>query len=131
MKDLSIYIPDILERSLIQQWSYNTIKSVRQIVNLVSNFDPYTSFDNINKEWFDRFIVFQQSHKLKDIKSENQENPKYAKYYQNGYANNVNEKNCRIFKWFLKCSAEKGFISQQLVDSLKISLKKLNGLLSS
>lgn len=99
------------------QWAYNTIKSIKQVKNLLKAFDSQLSFNKLTKEKLADFVKYQQKHKLstKNFKNEEQ-----------GYSNAVIIKNCRILKWFLRWAAEKGYIDHEIERSFSPSLKTID-----
>lgn len=110
------FVEFLVEGSRINQWADNTIKSIKQVNNLVLKFDPGISFDKIDKEYMERFILYQQSLKLS------------AKKYQNGepgYSNAVINKNCRVLGWFLKWAYEKGYVKYNIKEDNSVSLKTI------
>lgn len=107
----------VIEKEKYNQWSFNTVKTVRNIGNLIKQFPLIKTFKDINDETLREFVAWQQTHRV----SENT-----FKTGQSGYANPVIIKNSRIFKWFLEWAAEKGYISGDIVAKFKPSLKSID-----
>lgn len=110
------FLEFIREGSVAHQWADNTLKSIKQVNNLVLKFEPNISFDMITPEWLEKFVAYQQKSKLSDKKFKNEEA---------GYSNAVINKNCRVFKWFLKWAKAKGYISLDLSREFNASLKTI------
>lgn len=104
----------LIEGERENQWAYNTIKSIRQVMNLLNAFDPKLTFEKLNSKKLNEFVVYQQKHKLSDKTSRNK---------QKGYSNSVIVKNCRVVKWFLRWAAEKGYIDRSVESSFRPKVK--------
>lgn len=106
----------ISEGEKLHQWSFNTVRSVKNIKNLLKLSNPDLSLNNINNNSLNKFVIYQQSHRL---------TPNKNKADQKGYANNVIQKNCRILKWFLKWAVEKGIIDSSVKDTFNPEIKAI------
>lgn len=104
----------MMEGESEHQWAFNTLKSIRQVRNLLEVFDPHLTFRKLTKEKLAEFVKYQQKHKLSSKSFKNEEK---------GYSNAVIVKNCRILKWFLRWAAEKGYIEAEVERTFRPSLK--------
>ena len=111
----------IIEQTEAKGWAENTIKSVRNILNLVKRFSPNATIRQIDEAWLARFVSYQKRHRLSDPATHKEMDEDET----SGYANNVIAKNCRIFKWFLKWAVDKKLIDRSIVDNFKPSLKAI------
>lgn len=100
-----------------RQWAVNTVKSVRQVRNLLFKFRPNLKFNDLNLSLLEEFAVYQQTEKLSE---------KTFRNGSRGYSNNVIRKNCRILNWFLKWAWEKRYIRIDLARSFKPELKTID-----
>lgn len=107
----------VIEKEKYNQWSLNTVRTVRNIGNLIKQFPLIKTFKDINDDSLREFVTWQQIHRL----SKNT-----FKTGQRGYANPVIVKNSRILKWFLEWSAEKGYVPGDIVARFKPSLKSID-----
>lgn len=98
------------------QWAFNTIKSIKQVINLLREFDPNLTFDKLNAKKLSEFVVYQQKRKL---------STKQFKNGQKGYSNAVIIKNCRVVKWFLRWAADKEYIDRSVESAFKPQLKTI------
>ncbi|MCM1368935.1 MAG: site-specific integrase [Candidatus Amulumruptor caecigallinarius] len=96
------------------QWSYNTIRSVYQVRNLLAKFNPDITFSEINREFIDSFIAFQMNSKLNNADYSNR---------QKGYSNETIKKNCAVLRWFLRWAFDKGLIKENLADRIHPKIK--------
>ncbi len=106
-----------------RQWAENTSKSVRQVRNLLAKFRPNLRFQDIDAALLEEFVIYQTKHKLREKAAKGDKDDKDI---LSGYANNVIKKNCRVLKWFLKWSAAKGYISQNLERSFSVNVKTID-----
>lgn len=106
----------VIEREKYNQWSFNTVRTVKNIGNLIKKFRPDLTFKEIDDDLLREFVVWQQSHRISDDE---------YKTCQDGYANPVIIKNCRIFKWFLEWASEKGYVKSDVVARFKPTLKSI------
>lgn len=107
----------VIEKERYNQWAFNTVKTVKNICNLVKKFRPNLSFKDINDATLKDFVIWQQSHRVS--------NDNY-KTKQAGYSNPVILKNCRIFKWFLEWAEEKGYIEKGIASRFRPQLKSVD-----
>lgn len=98
------------------QWAENTVKSIRQVGNLVLKFKPNVNLKNIDNHFIEEFIEFQKHNKLSYKKYQNE---------QKGYSNSVIKKNCRIFKWFLRWVKEDGYINLDIPKAINVNVKTI------
>lgn len=112
----SAYDKFIIEKEKYSQWSFNTVRTVKNIGNLIKKFPMINTFKDINEETLREFVSWQQAHRISGNK---------FKTEQNGYANPVIIKNCRVFKWFLEWASEKGYMPHDVVARFKPSLKTI------
>lgn len=110
----SAWLEFIRDGELKRQWAFNTVRSVRQVRNLLFAFRPALQFRDITPEFFEDFIAYQTRHKLSSAS---------FKTGDGGYANNVIRKNCRVFKWFLKWAVSKGYLAGDYERSFSADLK--------
>lgn len=103
----TLYANFIAEGCTKRDWAANTVKSVKQVLNLVLKFDEDASIEAIDNNWLDRFVEYQKTHKLSD---------KRFMAGGDGYSNPVIQKNCRVFRWFLKWAGEKGIVPKSLAE---------------
>lgn len=106
----------VIDREKYNQWSFNTVKTVKNIGNLIKKFRPNLSFRDINDDLLREFVVWQQANRLSEDEYKTQ---------QTGYSNPVILKNCRIFKWFLEWASQKGYVPSDVVARFKPSLKSI------
>lgn len=106
-----------------RQWSFNTIKTLRSLMSLLKAFDPDLSYSSIDGSWTEKFIAYQQTHKLK--KGARKKTCPTVRIMSEGYSNTVIEKNCRMLKWFLKWAARKGRLETSVVEGMRIDLKTI------
>ncbi len=99
-----------------KQWAFNTVKSIRQVRNLLSAFRPSLEFRDITTGLLDEFVAYQTKHKLSKAS---------FKTGDGGYANNVIQKNCRILKWFLRWATTKGYLRPEIEKSFSPDLKAI------
>lgn len=71
------------------QWAFNTVKSVRQVMNLLRAFDSGLTFGTLSERKLREFVAYQQKTKLSTKRYRNN---------QRGYSNAVIIKNCRVLK---------------------------------
>lgn len=107
----------IREGVALKQWSDNTVKSIKQIQNLLRKTHPNLTLKGINAEVLTEFVTKQHTLKL------SQSNYKQK---QKGYANNVIAKNCSVLKRFLKWCSDKDLISGDIVSKWKPKIKKID-----
>lgn len=107
----------VIEKERYNQWAFNTVKTVKNICNLVKKFRPALTFKDINDATLKDFVIWQQSHRVS--------NDNY-KTKQAGYSNPVILKNCRIFKWFLEWAEEKGYIEKGIASRFRPQLKSVD-----
>lgn len=107
----------VIEKERYNQWAFNTVKTVKNICNLVKKFSPTLTFKDINDATLKDFVIWQQSHRVS--------NDNY-KTKQAGYSNPVILKNCRIFKWFLEWAEEKGYIEKGIASRFRPQLKSVD-----
>lgn len=107
----------VIEKERYNQWAFNTVKTVKNICNLVKKFRPTLTFKDINDATLKDFVIWQQSHRVS--------NDNY-KTKQAGYSNPVILKNCRIFKWFLEWAEEKGYIEKGIASRFRPQLKSVD-----
>lgn len=91
-------------------WSANTVKSVRNVLNILEAYKPELSVSDLTPAMLSGFIVYQQKNRLRRPKS-GQPQKGGA---QPGYANNVVAKNCRVVRWFLRWAARQGLVDASL-----------------
>ena len=108
----------LLEESRRKLWAPNTLKSVRQVGNYVRACWPGLRMKDITPEWLDEYVGRQQRQKL--VKGA------AARLTEGGYSNSVIEKNCRVFRWFLKWAALRGMIDGTLPASWRPRLKTVD-----
>ncbi len=111
-----LYLEFITSEGAARDWAYNTVRSARQVGNLVLKFSPRVRIGDITPEWLRRFVNWQKSHRLSD---------KNFASGAPGYANNVIAKNCRILKWFLKWASARGHISNNTVEDFSPTVKTI------
>lgn len=113
------WVEFLIDGETKRQWADNTIKSVKQVKNLLAKFRPNLRFKDIDANLLDEFVAYQTKHKLFEPKK--QADPDKPK----GYANNVIRKNCRVLKWFLRWAATKGYISADVERGFKVDVKSI------
>lgn len=106
----------ISEGEKLHQWSFNTVRSVKNIKALLKLSNPSLTANNISVDALNEFVAYQQTHRVSHNKN---------KAEQKGYANNVIQKNCRILKWFLKWAAEKNLIDGSLQYRFNPDIKSI------
>lgn len=106
----------IADKEKYNQWSFNTVKTVKNIGNLIKKFRPNLAFSDINDGLLREFVAWQQTNRLSEDE---------YKTGQSGYSNPVILKNCRIFKWFLEWASEKRYVPGDVVARFKPSLKSI------
>lgn len=106
----------VIEKEKYNQWSFNTVRTVKNIGNLIKQFPAIKTFRDINEDTLREFVAWQQTHRISGNK---------FKTGQSGYANPVIIKNCRVFKWFLEWASEKGYVQHDVVARFKPSLKTI------
>lgn len=106
----------LLAESTDKDWATNTIRSARQVKNLVLKRSPHLRVDQITHEWLRGFVEYQKHHKLSE---------KQFASGMSGYSNPVIAKNCRILKWYLKWAAEEGLIDSDVPERFKVNLKSV------
>ncbi len=52
-------------RTILKQWTPNTLRSMRRVGRLVCQFTPHLEVGQIDKEWLHSFCQYQQSHCLR------------------------------------------------------------------
>ncbi len=107
----------VIDKERYNQWSFNTVRTVRNIGNLLKKFHPNLAFRDINEGFLQDFVVWQQTHRISHH---------VFKTEQQGYSNPVIMKNCRIFKWFLEWSEQKGYLRRGIAADFKPSLKTVD-----
>lgn len=110
------YLQFIIDGEKHRDWATNTVKSVRQVKNLVLKFDSDVTLADIDEKWLDSFVEYQKRHKLSD--------KKYSTG-SDGFSNSVIQKNCRVLRWFLKWAAEKKLVSSSLAENFHPHLKTI------
>lgn len=101
----------------LKQWSNNTVKSIKQIKNLLCKTHPNLTLKGINAEVLTQFVTKQHTLKLSQSNSKSK---------QKGYANNVIAKNCNVLKRFLKWCSDRDLISSDIVSKWKPKIKKID-----
>lgn len=106
----------ILTESARRAWTHNTIRSIRQLGNLVTTCTPGLRMAWIDSRWLDDFTTYQQSHRLHRGKT--------AKVDESGgYTNQVILKNCRILRSFLRWAAAEGLFNADTLRQWQPRLK--------
>lgn len=93
-------------RTILKQWTPNTLRSMRRVGRLVCQFTPHLEVGQIDKEWLHSFCQYQQSHCLRQRPDD----------MAAGYSNPVIRKNCSVLKSFLRWLADCGMIDRKMVD---------------
>lgn len=116
----------IIEGEGKKQWADNTVKSIKQVYNLIKAFDPDLSFETLNEEKLEDFIKFQTKNTLRYLNYKKKHKKDGSEpNMEHGFSNAVIIKNCRIFKWFLRWAAYKGYISSEIERNFKPSVKAI------
>lgn len=117
-------LPDLwtsLDRFLIEgerrnQWAFNTVRSVRQVINLLRAFDPALSFESLTAEKLQRFVDYQHRAKLSGKNFANG---------QRGYSNASIAKNCRVVRWMLRWAAAQGYVPRSLETEFRPKVRQI------
>ena len=107
----------VIEGERDHQWSYNTIRSVRQVITLLEKFDPKLTFETLTSKKLEEFVRYQQTTKLSHKTFANREK---------GYSNTTILKNCRVVKWMLRWAADRGYIDREVEQRFRPSLKTID-----
>lgn len=103
--------------STIRQWSLNTIKSVRCLLNLLNTYKPKLTLADITPAMIADFATWQQTHRLSTNK---------FKTGHQGYANSVIKKNCTILRWFVKWAINDGLLPPDTISRIDITVKTID-----
>lgn len=102
------------EGESLRQWSFNTVKCVNQVQNLVKKLYPDLEFPDIDVALLNEFVIKQQKSRL---------SKGTFVHGKSGYANNVIRKNCSVFKNFLRWCVTKGYIGGDIVEGWRPAVK--------
>ena len=108
----------VIEGEKQHQWAFNTVKSVRQVLKLLKKFDSDLTFSTLTAGKLEKFVIYQQTHKLHERKWKNE--------LQQGSSNTTIIKNCRVVRWMLRWAAGKGYISSDVERLFSPSLKTID-----
>lgn len=114
----SLFDRFIIESERSRQWSFNTVKSVRQVATLIEKFRPRLKISQLNRELIDEFIAWQSRNRIL---------PKSKKSRKSvGYSNPVILKHTRILKWFIRWAVRNNLLPNDILFDFHPNFKTID-----
>ncbi len=106
----------IREGETSKRWAPNTVKSVRNVRDILRQFRPSLRYEDVSKDLLDGFVTHMAGNRL---------STNNFKTGQKGYSNATIIKHSRTMRWFLSWATQKGYLAQSAWSGWNPSVKTI------